>query len=111
VVILNRRRNLWRAGALAIAVVFLLVPAATRAGQSLDPAGHAQQVSGFRNSSTTPPDPVLIVSDLSASAVVVAFLVLVPVARRVASADDRLPSIPPPAGIRPLRAPPLASLA
>jgi len=97
---------MWRSAALAVAVVFLLVPAATRAGQCLDPAGHVNQMSGFRNSSTAPPDPVSVPADVSVATIVVAPLAAPPVVEPSASVDDRLPSGPPPLALRTLRAPP-----
>jgi hypothetical protein len=100
-----------RTALLALALLFIVVPAATRASQVLDPNGGSHQLSGFSNSGNLPIDPVSIPADVDTPGIAAFFSVPIVIVEHVSRpADDPIPPPPPPTEVAPLRAPP-ASLA
>ena len=88
-----------------IASLFI-VPAAARVAQALDPGRHASATSSFSKSADVP-DPVVIVRDVSCTAIDIDAL-LHPIARSVVVFGDRLPALPDPLDFDFLRGPPFA---
>ena len=103
-------RSVTLSRAILLVLVFLSVPAVTRAAQALDPDGRFHQPSGFSHSATSPLDPVSAPANVPSVVTVVAVLVL-PAHEWVGSSDDPLPPLSPTVNIRSLRAPPAALFA
>ena len=90
--------------AIVLVASLLIVPAAARATQALDPGRHASTTSSFAKSDDVPA-PVVIVRDVSCTSIDIDAL-LHPIARSVVVFDHRLPTSPDPLDFDFLRGPP-----
>jgi hypothetical protein len=90
--------------AIVLIASLLVVPAAARAAQTLDPGRRASTTSNFSKCDDVPA-PVVIVRDSSCTSIDIDAL-LHPIARSVVAFDHRLPTSPDPLGFDFLRGPP-----
>jgi hypothetical protein len=103
--VMKRTAVLRRILILTSVMLLLLVPAATRAGQVLDPRGLLHQPSGFSNSGNLPSDPVSVPARLPL-AVIAVLMVLPSLVRLIPATDDLVRSSPSVGDVESLRAPP-----
>jgi hypothetical protein len=102
-----RRFALWPALLLTIVAVFLVVPAATRASQTLDPNGRLHQQTGFSHSGNLPLDPASAPADTPSSPVpIILATVALPRVAPIRRIDDLLPPAAPVDNVQTFRAPP-----
>lgn len=97
--------SLLRSLAAAVILTLLLVPALTRAGQPLHAAHNPTPVPSFTKSVDVPPEPVVVVPDISRKPIDTEPL-LQPVGRGIPTADEVVPAFPAVADATSLRAPP-----
>src|SRR5262245_16786386 len=95
----------WRSVAIVVIASLLIVPAAVRAAQAIDPGSHAPAPSSFSKSIDVP-DVVVIAPDLACTPVDVDAL-RHPIARSVVVFDDRVPLSPDLIDVDLLRGPPI----
>lgn len=92
--------------AAALVCCLLLVPALTRVGQPLHAARSSTPVPSFTKSVDVPPDPVVVVLDLSPKPIDTEALIQ-PVGRVVPAVHDVVPPLPAVTNGDALRAPPV----
>ena len=90
--------------AILLVASLLIVPAAARAAQALDPGRHATTTSFSKSDDV--PEPIVIARDSSCTSIDIDAL-LHPIARSVAAFDHRLPTSPDAFDFDFLRGPPL----